>query len=373
MYLRPALLVSMLAVAACGGSQGPAPATPPAPPAKPAPAPVTCDDAAVILTPDGGDAGTRTAALAEACKSDTWSAGVLACIGSSHHPVECVADVPNHDDIAQLMNPGNDDDDSDVAAVAALDCDQVISTVWWYPPELDDKSPERRWDLDVRRRELVEACEHDGWSEELKSCLDAATQESRPGPACLDTMEQAVRDDLKTRLTAVDKLAAAIEKTKKKPASMSCKQVVAVHYGDAMWKDKLDGFKPAERKKMIAESRAKMTAACAGWSDTLRACIVAGGRETCFQAASLGLAWGYPAAGVSVALGIPECDAYAAQMAKVIACDKLPQESRDQLAKSSQELFSQVIAKPKAERASYATTCQAGADALAQALTALGC
>ena len=39
----------------------------------------------------------------------------------------------------------------------------------------------------------------------------------------------------------------------------------------------------------------------------------------------------------------------------------------------SEELFSQVIARPQKERASFASTCKAGADAIAQALTAAGC
>ncbi|NVB76861.1 MAG: hypothetical protein HOV81_00565 [Kofleriaceae bacterium] len=374
MHTRPGLLFSVLAIAACGGSQpAPAPVTTAEPP--PArPAPVTCDEAAVILTPEGGGAEARTADLAQACKDDTWSAEILTCVGSSHRPAECLAKLPDYADLAQLMNVGNDDEDAGDPA-PPLECDQVISTVWWYPPELTETSPERRWDLDVRRRTLVEACEHDGWSDELKRCLQTATDENRPGKACLDDVDAASLDDIKKKITAIDELAAAIEKVKKKPASIGCKQVVAAHYADAKWKDKLDGFKQSERKRMIAESRAKMTKACTdtAWSETLRGCIVAGGGETCFVAASMGLTWSYPAAGVTAALGIPECDDYVAQMAKVIACDKLPQSSRDALKQSSDELFAQVLGRPKGERASFASSCKAGAEAIVQALSSLGC
>lgn len=372
MHSRPGLFVSVLALAGCSGAQpAPAPVTNAEPP--PArPAPVTCDDAAVILTPEGDGAEARTADLARACKDGKWSAEIRHCVGSSHHPAQCLEKLPDYADLAQLVNAGNHDEEVDTAPI---ECDQAISTVWWYPPELDDSSPERRWDLDVRRRTLVEACEHDGWSEDLKQCLQAATDANRPGKSCLDAVDPTTLDDIRKKLTAIDELAAAIDKTKQKPAAMGCKQVVAVHYADAKWKDKLDGFKPSERKRMIAESRAKMMKACtdAAWSDTLRACIVAGGGETCLVAASMGLAWGYPAAGVTAALGIPECDVYAAQMAKVIACDKLPRSSRDALKQSSDELFSQVLGRPKAERAGFASSCKAGADAIAQALSSLGC
>lgn len=376
MQSRRGILLSVV-LGACGGSQpAPAPAAKPAPPrAAPAPAPVTCDDAAVILTPDGGGSEARTADLAQACKDAGWSSEILTCIGSSHQPSECVKGQANYMDLAQLMNVGNDDEevDTDADAAAALECDQVISTVWWWPPELDDHAPERRWDLDVRRRAIVEACEGTGWSDELKRCLSDATGANRPGPACLDKMDRSERDDLANKLTDIDKLAAAIDGVKKKPGATSCKKVVALHYGDAKWKTKLDGFSAADRKKMIAESRAKMNKACPAWSDTLRGCIIAGGGELCFQTAGMGPMWGYPASGVRVALGVPECEAYSAAIAEVVACDKLPQSSREALRNASDEVFAKVLARPKEERAAFAASCKAGADEVAQALTLLGC
>jgi hypothetical protein len=371
------MLLSVLALGCGGSSPAPAPIAKPVSPPSPAPAPVTCDDAAVILTPDGGDAEVRTEALTDACKDGGWSREILTCIGSSHQPSECVEGLPDYADLAQLMNVGNDVEEVDDAATAAapLECEQVISTVWWYPPQLDDHAPERRWDLDVRRRTIVEACEHAAWSEEVKRCFQTATDENRPGPTCLDKLDQRERDELAKKVADIDTLAAAIENVKKKPGAISCKKVVAAHYADAKWRSKLDGFKPAERKKMIAESRAKMTKACTDtvWSDTLRGCVVAGGGETCFQTAGMGLAWGYPAAGVAVALGIPACDEYALQIAKVVACDKLPQTSRDALKTSADELFAQVLARPKAERDGFAASCKAGTEAIVQALASLGC
>ena len=336
----------------------------------------------MILLPGGtgNDAvRERSAAIAGTCKTDKWSQAVLTCIGSSRAPRSVVdelteAQSSSLDTVLGGFPDGDDEHAHSDGDVPHVDCEVLPVWVGRYPPVRGPKDPEAEWDAKVRADAILEACEHDGWDHKVRTCLaSAGADDSKAIATCLEALDASDRDELTKKLTEIDALAGAIAKAKTKPATIGCKKVVAAHYGDAKWKTKLDGFAPADRKRMIAESRAKMQTACTSWDDTLRACIVAGGNETCFQSYAMGLAWGYPAAGVKVALGLPECDDYAATIAKVVACDKLPQASRDALQQSSEELFSQVIARPQKERASFASTCKAGADAIAQALTAAGC
>jgi hypothetical protein len=211
---------------------------------------------------------------------------------------------------------------------------------------LPSDAAERVWTTDARRRTLHEACE-DLWTS----------------------------DQLADRLAEIDAIAARLATARKQPTKIGCKQVVSTHYADARWKGKLDGFAASAREKMITASRQRMNEACErqAWSDIVRACIVARGGMTCFEASGMGLAWGYPAAGTVTSLGIADCDAYAAAIASITTCNKVPDASRQSLRRSFDEMQAHLASLPAAERARLASSCRAGIDAIRQVASSAGC
>ena len=390
--------LGLVLLVACGGGAQPAP-----PPVAATPARATCSDVGVLLRGGvGGDpdvSGPRKEALiAKGCVDDRWSQAVIDCVAStpSARAEACLdqLDVKQRtawdarmqhfreqhgDPDLPFASEGEHDHDHDLVAASAPDphveCTHAAADPSSFPPALGDKSDEREWTENVRRGWLLEECDH-GWSETLKRCLRGSAGNAGKTEACVAAhLPAGERAELTKKLTELDRLASKIAAAKQKPATIGCKQVVARHYGDARWKAKLDGYKPAERKKMIAASRAKMLADCKdqGWADTLRACIVAGGDEPCFASYGMRLRWGFPAAGVVTTIGVAECDAYRAAVMKIATCDKLPQQSRDALVRSFDEMQAQMASLPAADRAKSATSCAAGIDAIAQIAKSVGC
>ena len=257
-------------------------------------------------------------------------------------------------------------------AIPDIPCDVVVGDGTAFPPVIDDQAPEREWTLSVRRHILLDAC-GDGWDERTRACISRAG--STGVVPCLDDIDASERNELLAALASVSDLATKISAARTKPASIGCKQVVAAHYGDATWKGKLESFKAADRKKMIAASRTKMMKACleGAWSETLRACIVAGGEETCFQAEQMGLSWGYPAAGTVTTLGIPECDAYGATLQSLSSCSKFPEDARNALTKSFEEMRAHMAKLSVEERKRAATSCKAGLAAVKSIAQSAGC
>jgi hypothetical protein len=256
---------------------------------------------------------------------------------------------------------------------AELACEDAIGDPALYPSPLRSDSPQRDWVISVRRRVLVHECGH-GWSGELKRCLVGAG--SAEGVArCLDQLAADERDELTGELAELDQLAARMAAAHSKPSSLECKRVVAAHYGDARWKGKLASYSASQRKKLIADSRARMSTACIddAWTTTLRACIVAGGENTCFESFGMALSWGYPAAGVVDTTGIPECDAYGKMIERVVGCDALSAETRDALRQMYAQTKAAMAGVSANDRAKLATSCRAGRDAIEQIAAASGC
>jgi hypothetical protein len=253
-------------------------------------------------------------------------------------------------------------------------CEDAIGDPARYPPVLSPDAPERAWLVRVRQRLLVHECGH-GWSAELKGCL-AGAQTSGDVARCLD--EQLATDErteLTDELIALEQLAARMVAAHEHPASLDCQRVVATHYGDARWEGKLASYSAAQRKKLIADSRARMTKACTDetWSSTLRACIVAGGEHTCFESFGMALSWGYPAAGVVDTTGIAECDAYGKTIERIVACDALPAATRDALRAMYAKTKAAMAGATTADRAKLATSCEAGRATIEQLAISSGC
>jgi hypothetical protein len=372
---------------ACGGPSAP-PAVTPEPVVGPAPA--TCADVGVILRgPAGGndEAGgpAREAAIAKACEIDRWPAAVIACVASTPQPRTCLdqlteAQASRLED-AMVVWGGDDGDhddddgdhhdhDHDADAAPHLSCADAIGDAGVFPPTLGDKAPERAWTVAQRRRIVVEHCTHEHWSEATKQCLQAAGDAAAVA-ACLAADTQIALGELTKELGEVDRLAGKIAKAMRSPSTITCKHVVATHYGDARWKARLGGHPPAERKQIIAASRDRLHKACSAepWEARLRACIVVGGAELCLRAYGLH-GWGYPATGTVTSTGIAACDAYGELIERLLSCPAIPADSREAMRRHLEQLTATLAAVPDDQRGQVATTCDAGAEAVKQALAA---
>ncbi len=379
----------MLAAFACGNTPPPAKTVEPVAPPRPSPAKVTCNDAGIVLRGElsSGDdvAGkAREQAIEAACREDKWAQAILDCVASTPRADECL------DDLTDAQRTSYDQRLADwdveygsgmaggIPGMAGLDCATVLVDVSHFPPLIDATSPERDWHIKARTAVLDEHCDHD-WQDAMRNCVVNSADETAALSSCI--AQELAPDEAKALTDELDRLASLATKiadVKKKPKSITCKAVVQAHYADARWKDKLDGFKAAERKRMIADSRDAMTKACTAdaWDETMRACIVVdggqgGARQECFVREKL--RWGYPATGTVTKVGIAECDDYAAAVAKLTSCNLLSQASRDQIARSQQQMLVEIARMPSAQRAKMATSCKAAMDAIASTSTASGC
>jgi len=378
----------LLVLAACGSKQPTPPVVAQQPPA-PAPLVASCADAGVILRGpvSSGDeqAGhAREQAIEKSCRDDKWSQAVIDCIAGTTKPQDCLEQLGEdargkYDERLQAWDEsyGGDAYGADGTyhmQPAVVDCSDILDDVSNYAPVLDGKAAERAWQVKVRKAWLGEVCEHD-WPDELKSCINGAMNERVAIEACIEEHQGAdKRDELTRQLADFGELAKKMDAAKKKPTSIGCKQVVAAHYADAKWKGKLDGYKAAERKKMIAESRTVMTKACTAdsWDDTIRACLVSGGSDACFDDANK-RKWGYPATGAVTSVGVTECDAYSTKVLTFASCTKVAQLTRDSIVRSQQQMLAEIARMPQAERAKTGTSCQAAMEAIELSLTNAGC
>lgn len=332
------------------------------------------------LVVDEGEAGpAKEKAIAKACEDDAWPRAVIDCIASTPHPEVCLdrLDARRRLSYDQRMQAWSDDYGAGDGAFGVagamppppIHCEDVIGDGDNYRPP----ATLRPWARKQRRDLLVEECEH-GWSEPLKSCLEIA-EDAAKVDSCL-ALELSVTeiDELASELTEIDRLAQRIDAAKKKPATITCKKVVEAHYGDAAWKQKLDGFGPDERKRMIKASRELMTKACTAdkWDESQRACLVVGGADMCF-AGSGKRRWGYPATGTVTSLGIAECDAYSAEVTKLTSCSNMDAKARNSIVRSQHQMLAEIARVPAAERARMGSSCKAAMETIETILTAAGC
>jgi len=357
----------LLVLAACGAKPAPHAvighrATTPVPP--------SCADVGVILRgpiehgDNPADAGrAREAAIANACEADHWSAQVIACVASKPAASECLDQLApeqhaSYDEKLQAWSEqyggeayGGETGDDAPPEIACADAVAGLSAP-------DD------WAGAMRKHALVEQCDRDDWRQEVRSCLQDQAKTS-----CLDQLDTDERDRITAKLAELDRVNDKLAAAKKQPKQITCDKIVAGYYGDARWKDKVDWVKGKDRTKMIAESRDRMKKACAAdkWSDTLRACLSAGGEDACFAAAGAPAhAWSFPARGVLVSTGVPDCDAWGQAVMKLASCDKLPQASRDALQQAYEQLQQTWAVMPPDQRATLAEACKQATEAVRQ-------
>jgi hypothetical protein len=378
-------MVSLLAVlvGACAAQPAPAPVL-----VKPAtkiatkpPAAVTCSDAAVILrgnVADERNAGPmKEEAIAKACLFDHWPGEVLECVGSNTQPRTCLdkLGVEQRGAYRKKMAVWNESfPDEALDEVAPVDedkadfieCSDGIGDVSQYAPVLILKGPDRELALSMRRNAVLALCED--WSTEVRRCFERKEASGR----CRGMLEPDQEQDLVDRLADIDTVMARIALAGK----TDCKKVVDVHYADARWQGKLVTFKPQDKKKVIARSRAAMVKACADdkWSESLRGCIVAQGGDACFVASGITVAtWGFPPSGLPIKSGIAECDAYADTLRALLTCTAIPRQAAQTMLDGHQQTVPRYLNMKPAERTEAAKSCAASDSAIHQSAKNLGC
>ena len=175
---------------------------------------------------------------------------------------------------------------------------------------------------------------------------------------------------LTQQLVDLDAVAGKIAAAKKKPASIACAKVVATHYADPRWKDRLKAVK--DRKQQITASRVEMQKVCTGeaWSETQRACIVVNDEPRCYENAPR---WGYPALlGVKTGNMPDDCATYKAAMDRIIACDALPQASRDAMRDAFSEATKMWTNLSADDAKQIAPICKSGVDSMLNAFPQCG-
>ncbi len=390
--MRTSPVVLLLLAAAC---TKPAPvvapvAPPPAPP--PRPAAVSCADAGVLLrgiVDDQRQAGpAKEAVIARTCKQEKWSPEVLGCVGDKPEAKPCLEKLTEaqrtaYDEALVAWNESFPDEmlehdeegmEDYMGMDAYIDCADAIQDVAAFSPAVTQTGDNRDYVLELRKEALLTLCED--WDQDSRTCfrdLPSAAPSSAVD-ACRAQLDPTQAKAVTDKLAELDKLGAKVATLKKNAASHDCKKVAAAHYADAAWKDKMSAVKGAERTKAIGESRAKMTKACTDdkWSPNMRACIVAGGADACFTTVSSTM-WGFPAVGVFVKSGIPECDAYAVTIKAVDACTAMPQSQRDAIKRSWSYLSTTWASTPPDRKATTAQACKQVDDAIRRSLTSAGC
>lgn len=352
--------VILTIMAACSGSATPQPVAVTARPESPAQP--TCADVGVILrgevTADDEAAGpAREQAIQAACEGDHWPADVIRCTASTAHPEDCLARLgePQQTSYAARLKTWSDKYGVTVDAPPVdpgLSCEEGLHNSDSIRPVLDDNSPERAWQSDLRHRELVATCERAGWNPLTRSCLAIATTPDA-ADACLNAeLDPAALDALHKRYDAAAAAAKTIATLKQSPDKMDCKHVVDAHYADAKWQGK---GKAEERK----QSRKQLLLACKNerWDDFHRACMIADPRFC-----PLDLRWDYPALPTA-------CSEYAVAIERVGACAALPPQTREGL----KQAFEAARLGWSNQSNSLEAACRAGADAVIAVLQSAKC
>lgn len=358
---------------ACGGTTAaPAPGHEPARPAQPAQP--TCDEVGVILRGnvddrDEGAGPAKEKAIAESCKVERWSIPVVACVAGTAYPQDCLKQLnaeqkQRYDERIGAWNRQFAPDESvDVPQPAPASCADATYNGEYFDPLIDDTTPEQEWELATRKRALLAFCTRDSWSEETRNCL-------RDAQSAADVNSCSIDPAVIARVSVIRDVAKSIEVLRKTPKKLDCAKVVDHHYGDAAWKGRLADKKPAERKKLIAESRKQMLDACKAeaWNDVTRACVLADGDDdACFGAQR----WDYP---YVASTQIPECSDYVTLVNDLQNCTSLPQATKDAL-RDAMKSFTQLPSTSASPdlRAALVNGCKAGADAIRQMKSGFGC
>lgn len=314
--------IILAVVAACSGSAKPQPIGVAA--VAKARSEPTCAEVGVILrgevTADDEAAGpAREQAIQGACEGDHWAPDVIRCVAGTAHPSDCLARLsgPQQTSYDTRLKAWSDKYGVTVEATPVdpgLTCEEGLHNSDAIKPALDDNSPERTWQSELRHRELVATCERTGWNPVTRSCLAIATTPEAADPCLRSELDPSALDVLYKRYADAAAAAKSIATLRATPTKIDCKHVVDAHYADAKWHGKA---KPEDRK----QSRNKMLLACKqeAWDELRRACTIV---DSPFCEPDL--RWDYPAL-------TSACEGYAVAIEKLSHCDALPAATRDAL------------------------------------------
>lgn len=318
----------------------------------------------------------KEALIVAACERDKWPAAVLACAAGATEPTvqDCLDQLPAamHARYTKAIERyGSDEDrppeeEEDEEEVTTCDDAFAATSIDAWPPTVTTEA-ERPLATKLRGASLRALCEDQHWDVVAKQCL-AATPASGID-TCLDKLGDTQRKDVARVIDEADKLRAKIVKAQAKPASVTCEKAVAAHYGSAKWTGKAPELKGADRTKAIAASKKKMSSSCKTWSIEARACIVADDGDACYALGGMRpSAWGYPASTPSLKrTGIAECDAYAAAVEALAACDAIPEASRQALFDTYAQAAEAWAQLPADALDAAKASCRAAGDATRQA------
>jgi hypothetical protein len=391
-----ALAACVAAGAACGGSTAAHDTNRAAAPAPLVAAQPRCVVAGRIVAAldaatgagSGSSSADHAAAVADLCHRDAWPADAVECVAAAAEPddIEHCLDhlAPGPHEALTALRLSWAPDDLDTALVGAPDplaitvndddsaCASALADPARFPPAIALAAPDRSWASALRGVALAAACP--GWTAAARNCLGSADGSDAVAGCVHDATDGAAIVQL---VGAADAVVARMAAGRAHPGTIACERAAAEHYRDAAWAGKLsDDVDADQRRKLIAGSRTAMTKACRddSWSADLRACLVADGGEPCFVAAGVpGATWGFPAIGVFAPTGLAACDAYANEVAGMLACPKLPASSKQNLARSIQQSLQRFAAEARDHREGVADECDAARDVIREMESNVGC
>ncbi|MCX5748291.1 MAG: hypothetical protein NT062_38045 [Proteobacteria bacterium] len=393
------VVASTLFVLACGGGGGKGGKVATTTPAgKPVPvtavAGATCADAATLLRGKklGKEAGgAKENVIKTSCEADHWTPELLKCVTSTPDGTTCLAKLDAtqrqaydariaawveaygqeaQDDQIDAHNfdeppPREDPEDPPPDEGEYIACGEVVTDrlAKEFPGPTKEKVPADGDFVKIRKLLYVQTCNANergqAWAGDARKCL----RDGGDTVTCMGKLEAAHVGEVAKRAQDADAIAKKAFELRKKPAAVGCAQVTAAHYGDAMWKGKLDKLAAKDRKAAIDASRAAMTKACTTdkWDVTERACMVGAGVDSCVPAPH---AWGYPARGVIYPTGVAECDAYVAAMVAYASCKNTTPDIRDAIYQSLDQMLQVIHDVPADARETLKSGCKSGGDAI---------
>ncbi|MDB4960880.1 MAG: hypothetical protein JWP01_879 [Myxococcales bacterium] len=358
----------------------------------------SCADAGVMLrgevANEDADGKDKEAVIAKVCTTDAWSPKILACIASASAPTTCLEGLSEQQRTAYgaavaqwhathgyaAEGEGEEggeygmDDPPPYDEEDWITCGTAVTHSESFPPIVTlTNDADRKLATSLRGHELASMCTDDEWDMTIRQCMVDATATTIG--ACIQQLDRSEQNAITAKLTTLDKVIAKALTLATKPAKVGCKQVVGVHYADARWKAMPAELKGADRKQAIAESRTRMTKACTTeqWPAVDRACVVAGGGEACFALSGRANRWSFPAAGVLVKTGIPQCDAYGAAIMKLTACPGLDVASQDAMLGSYTMSAMYWLKMVGDQRTAVAAACDAAKTAIREAAVSSNC
>lgn len=420
---RAVTLVAMLLLG-CGGTSKPPPkslAKAGDPAAKVAVVKPSCATVATLLIKERGFGkipaaaqerarGAGEAEAAAACLDDQWPDVALECMATRASPSSCLGQLDEYQqhsydahfrdwehnwtngpgsrhrdgDQEEGVEGGSEDDASDASGQYKMkrdeyiSCDGSLGDIASYDPVIKPGASERDYALKVRKAALAHSCDMK-WSNDDKKCFTIASNAASVA-ACRNKLEPGARNSLANALADAEQRIKKTLKLAKNKKATDCKVLAAGYYSDDNTSGRLTSLPPAERDRVIKQSRDKLAESCKvdKWKPTERACVAQARNEytlaDCFDE-SYGKAFRFrlPAAGVVFKVGIPECDDLGDLIKKIGTCEKIEKEIREMLLDSYSTQLGMWVETRASEKAEVAAMCKENIERYTEGAKERGC